>query len=91
MQEFKTLDELYKRLSPAFDSKIRELHNRGYHYIKKEDIWNYLSLNVWSKSSDLSLYKMVEDIFDLSEDKINTYVLNILSKESRNIKEMDVL
>ena len=51
-----------------------------------------MSLNVWSKSSDLSeSYKMVEDIFDLSEDKINTYVLNILSKESRNIKEMDVL
>lgn len=91
MEEFKSLDELYKRLTPALDSKVRELSNKGYNYIKKEDVWNYLSINLWSKSRDLSLYKMVDDIFSLKDDEINNYVLEILKKENRNIKEMDVL
>lgn len=91
MEEFKSLDELYKRLTPALDSKVRELSNKGYNYIKKEDVWNYLSIKLWSKSRDLSLYKMVDDIFSLKDDEINNYVLEILKKENRNIKEMDVL
>lgn len=91
MDNFNSLEELYVRLLPAFDSKLRELNKLGYTYIKREDIWNYLTIECWSKCDDLSLYKMVDDILNVENESLNNYVLKLLEKEKRNIKEMDVL
>ena len=42
LEEFETLEELYKRIKPALITKKNEMHRDGYIYIKEEDIWNYL-------------------------------------------------
>lgn len=91
MDNFTSLSDLYKRLTPALNSKVRELNNLGYIYIKEEDVWNYLSETKWSKCDNLFLCDMVDNIFNLDNELLNNYVLNKLKNEKRNIKEMDVL
>lgn len=91
MKEFRNLEDLYNHLKPALSSKLRELKNMGYNYIQLEDIWNYLIASKWSKCSELTLYEVVDDIFNLDNDVINNYVLEILNKNKRKVEEMDVL
>lgn len=91
MDNIDSLTELYTRLKPALDSKIRELNLLGYSYIKKEDLWNYLSKKSWSVASSLSLYNMVDDIFKVDVKDLNEYVLSILKSGNRTLEEMDVL
>ncbi len=64
--EFDSLDDLKKRVEPALNSKCNELKRFGYN-ISKEDIWNSLSKNVFSKSHNLTLYDVVLNImkFDI--------------------------
>ena len=90
--EFKSLDDLYKRIKPALYSKVMELKRNGISYIKEEDIWNYLSINVWKNSELLSIYDMVNDILELDSSELKEYVLSLLKKLDRNIdKEGDLL
>lgn len=90
--EFKSLDDLYKRIKPALYSKVMELKRNGISYIKEEDIWNYLSVNVWKNSKLLSIYDMVNDILELDSSELKEYVLSLLKKLDRNIdKEGDLL
>ena len=90
--EFKSLDDLYKRIKPALYSKVMELKRKGISYIKEEDIWNYLSINVWKNSELLSIYDMVNDILELDSSELKEYVLSLLKKLDRNIdKEGDLL
>lgn len=84
--EFKNLKELYNRIEPALYSKVQELKRNKITFVKEEDIWNYLSANEWQKSDSLSLAEMVNNIFDLNESDIKTYVLSILDKQERIIK-----
>ena len=35
-------DELYKKLGPCLNSKIKELNRVGIDNVSKKDIWNYL-------------------------------------------------
>lgn len=83
--EFNSLEELYNRVKPALYSKVQELKRNKITYVKEVDIWNYLSSNVWKNTDSLSLSGMVEDILDLKEDEIKTYVLDILKKQNRTI------
>lgn len=83
--EFKSLEELYSRVKPALYSKVMELKRNKITYIKEVDIWNYLSNNVWKNTDSLSLSGMVENILDLKEDEIKSYVLDILKKQDRKI------
>ncbi len=89
--EFKTLEELYNRIKPALYSKVEELKRKGISYVKEEDIWNYLSINVWKHTDNLSLAFMVSTIIDLKEDDIKSYVLDLLKKQERNIVEEGTL
>ena len=73
--EFKSLEELYNRIKPALYSKVLELKRKGIDYVKEEDIWNYLSINVWKKTDQLTISLMVSTIMDLKEDEITSYVL----------------
>ena len=43
--EFSSVEELYNRLKPALRTKLSELSEYGYGYLKIEDIWNYLKIN----------------------------------------------
>lgn len=72
--EFNSIKELYDRLTPALDAKLAELKRNDLFYIKKDDIWNYLKETKWKNSSNLLLYQMVDDIFNLDNILIDNYV-----------------
>ena len=72
--EFKSVKELYKRLTPALQAREIELKRSGYNYIKKEDIWNYLTGYKWNKSNNLLLFEMVDDIFSVDSMLLKNYV-----------------
>ena len=80
--EFKSLKELYDRITPALRCKCTEFKTLGYDNIKESDIWNYLSTK-WMSSEGLDLSIMVSDIFDLSIDDINKYLIKKVSIENR--------
>lgn len=72
--------ELYKRLMPALNCKIRELDRLNVGYVKKEDIWNYLLKEKWENITGLDLSTMVDDILNLD----NQDLINFLSKKTNN-------
>ena len=63
-EEFKTLDELYNRVLPALKSKVSKLNKSNYEITEKE-LWNYLSINKWKNSSNLTLFDIVDDIINI--------------------------
>ncbi|MBE6148601.1 MAG: hypothetical protein E7167_03830 [Firmicutes bacterium] len=71
--KFKSLNELYNRLFPAFNTKKGELQTKGI-IVKEIDLWNYLKENVWAKNTNLSIYDMVSDIMKLDDLKIKEYL-----------------
>ena len=64
-EEFSSVLELKKRLTPALISKKEELKRVSITNISEEDIWLYLSKNKWAKANNLTLYDMVSDILHL--------------------------
>lgn len=92
---FSSIEELYKRLSPALNTKSEELKRKGISYITPEDIWNYLKDNVWNNSHNLRLFKMVDDILNADDSLIDDYVKTKMGSKERNVyfndeKEEDV-
>lgn len=87
--KFNSLKELYKRLLPALRSKVKELKNNGFNYIKEEDIWNYFKKIKWTNCKTLTLYDMVNDVLNTPNNKIDEYVKNELAKITRteDVKE----
>jgi len=71
--KFDSLNDLYNRLYPAFNTKKNELKDKGI-FVREIDIWNYLKENIWHSSLDLELYMMVSDIFSLDEIKLKSFV-----------------
>ena len=65
--KFESLNELFNRLYPAFNTKVIELKNDGV-MVSEIKLWNYLKENKWVNSSRLTLYDMVSDILSLSKD-----------------------
>jgi len=78
--EFKTVEELYKRVSPALYSKLKEIKRMGYTLVTKKDIWNYLVDNDWKNRTNLELYDLISDIMNADNYKINLYVIDKLSR-----------
>ena len=89
--KFKSLQELYDRILPALKSKTRELNKKGLNYIHEEDIWNFLKNYTWTKSSDLDLASMVNDIFNLNDREIDEYVRNEIKNYRRAVDSDDFL
>ena len=85
--KFNNLQELYDRIKPALESKASELIKNGYSYIHEEDIWNYLKNNKWSKSSNLDLGSMVNDILLCNESDLDYFVKGMLKDTRRNVEE----
>ena len=82
---FKTAKELYERVLPALNSKIKELNRNNIDYIKQEDIWNYLIANIWTKEKGLELADIVDDILNVSNEKLEDYVKNNMKNMQRDI------
>ena len=73
--EFNSLQELKKRVTPALNTKLKELKHNNYNHVTAEDIWNYLTKNKWKKSSDLTLYDIINDILNLNNEDIEEYAI----------------
>lgn len=78
---FSSKEELYQRVKPALKAKAMELKRVGYSYIREIDIWNYLIEIKWSKSRDLMLSDIVNDILKTDNKKIDEYLKDKLSTD----------
>lgn len=85
MEEFKSINDLYNFLKPAFNVKLRILDNKKYFYIKNEDIWNYLKENKWINNYDLTLAEMVNDIIHCDDNKLDKYLKEKISLSKRDL------
>ena len=88
--KFKSLQELYERILPALKSKTKEIHKKGMDYIHEEDIWNYLKTYKWTSSRSLDLGDMVNDIFNIEERELDSFVKSELKNYRRNIKQGEI-
>lgn len=73
---FKSQDELYKRVIPALRSKRKLILLDGFKSVKKNDIWDYLKENKWNDKTGLELCDMVDDILNVDNTLIMEYCLN---------------
>lgn len=69
MIEFNNLLELKERITPALTTKVKEINS----YVTEDDIWNYLKIK-WKKSTNLTLYDIINDIINLKKQDIEEYV-----------------
>ena len=81
--EFSSKEELFKRVRPALKAKLNEFQRLGYSYVQEMDVWNYLIENVWSKSKDLMLSDIVNDILHVKIKKIDDYLKDKMSSTNR--------
>lgn len=72
--EFKSLQQLYIKLIPAFNVKKRLILNSKYKEITNENIWSYLTETKWRTSKNLSLPDMINDIITADLEEINNYM-----------------
>ena len=77
---FNSKDELYQMIEPALNAKKNELDRLGYRHIHKNDIWNYLILNKWSKAHNLELNDIVSDILSCDNKLLDKYIKDNLTK-----------
>lgn len=68
-----TLLDLFKRVTPALNTKRRELIKYDMDYIKNEDIWNYLVKRKWTSMQGLTLFDVVSDILNVDNSEIDKY------------------
>ena len=85
--EFRTKEELYKRVLPALYSKIKEVRKLGFKFITEKDIWNYLVENEWKNRVNLELYDLINDILYVDNYKLNDYVNQKLERMKKNNPE----
>ena len=71
---FQSEQELYQHVMPALHAKRMDLKRHQLPYIKEEDIWNYLKITKWSKSVNLTLAEMVNDIIHTDNKDIDIYL-----------------
>lgn len=74
--DFKSQDELFKRVHPALNVKVSELKRKGYENIKDIDIWKCLTKLKWKNSKNLMLSDIVDDILNIDEQEISDFILN---------------
>jgi hypothetical protein len=72
--EFKSVIDLYNRVKPVLNSKVKELKREKYDYIKEEDVWNYLIKTKWSNAHGLVLCDVVDDILHIENEKLEAYI-----------------
>ena len=61
--EFRSIEELKKRLMPALRVRRKELKKQNI-IVTEDELWNYFSKNFWKVATNLSLSMMVDDILN---------------------------
>ena len=72
--QFANLQQLYKKLLPAFNVKKRLIKHSKYKHITNENIWMFLAETKWKNAYNLELPEMVNDIITVDLDEINNYL-----------------
>ena len=49
------------------------------------DIWNYLKLNKWMKTKNLSISEMVNDIIDVDIEKVDSFLKERIKNTERDM------
>ena len=80
-EKFNSIEDLYKHLLPAINTKLNELRRMKLYNITNLDIWNYCVKNKWHNKKDLQIYEMVNDILNIDELNIEMFV----KKNGRNL------
>lgn len=73
---FSNLKELKQRITPAMNSKIKELRSNNYLITTTEDIWQYLKQKKWKNANNLTLYDIINDILNIDNEAIEKYSIN---------------
>lgn len=73
-EKFNSINELYKRVSPALRSRVRELKKINLLLVSEKDIWRYLCEKKWKNENDLTLYDIVNDILYVSPEDLVNYL-----------------
>lgn len=81
---FNSLKELKQRITPAINTKIKELRNNNYLITTENDIWEYLKEEKWIKSNNLTLYDIINDILKLNNETIEEYSIKRSEKNDKN-------
>lgn len=74
--EFNSKEELYERVLPALKLKVKEFKKINKIEIDCLDIWNYLIETSWKSGNNLMLSDIVNDILQLENNKLITYLDN---------------
>ena len=85
--KFSSLEELFKKVKPALNTKVADLKRHNIKYIKEEDIWHYLRNNYWRKAERLSLGEIVNDILGAPNSELETYMEKRQNKKTTKAKE----
>ena len=72
--EYTSQEELYKALIPVFNVKKRLITIGRYQGITNEDIWTYLSDNIWKYDIGLTISDIVNDIINVDIKLVNDYI-----------------
>jgi len=77
LEEFKfnSLEDLYKKVLPALNTKVADLTRNNIKHIKENDIFDYLKKYYWVKSEKLSLGEIVHDILSTPNNELEAYYL----------------
>ena len=83
--EFRSEEELFKRVRPAIKTKLIELKRLGYKDVKELDVWTYLKENKWKKSNNLQLDELVNDVLNFNNLEFYKYLTgnNKVTREER--------
>ena len=58
--------------------------------LDSRDIWNYLKTYKWTSSRSLDLGDMVNDIFNVEFNELDSYVKNEFKNLRRNINQEEI-
>ena len=73
--EFNNLKELKDRITPALNTKLKELKKNNYNISTIEDIWNYLIEKKWKTAQNLTLYDIINDVLNINNEDIEEYAI----------------
>ena len=73
--EFNNLKELKDRITPALNTKLKELKKNNYNIATIEDIWNYLIEKKWKTAQNLTLYDIINDVLNIDNEDIEEYAI----------------
>ena len=60
--EFKSIEELKKRMMPALRIRVKELKEKNYS-VTEDDLWEYF-VGIWQEHKNLTLYDLVDDVLN---------------------------